>query len=346
MSKSDYYDGTRLLSLQDANGNKPEIFICVGNRTAGKTIYFTRLCIRRFIDRKEKFAFIYRFNYELDDCADKIFKDVKALFFPNMEMTSERRAHGIYHELFLDGESCGYAISINQSDPLKRYAHLFSDIERILFDEFQSESSHYCTDEVKKFISLHTSIARGGGKSVRYVPVYMLANPVSLLNPYYIALGITDRLKSDTKFMRGNGWVFENTFNENASVQQLESGFNKAFSSQKYVSYAASGVYLNDNTAFIEKPSGRTHYLCTIKYDGRNYGIREYPDLGIVYCDDKPDKTFTSKISVTTDDHEINYVMLKRNDMFLSNLRYYFEKGCFRFKDLRCKEAVLKALSY
>lgn len=24
----------------------------------------------------------------------------------------------------------------------------------------------------------------------------------------------------------------------------------------------------------------------------------------------------------------------------------YFEKGCFRFKDLRCKEAILKALSY
>ena len=26
--------------------------------------------------------------------------------------------------------------------------------------------------------------------------------------------------------------------------------------------------------------------------------------------------------------------------------KYYFEKGCFRFKDMRCKEAILKALSY
>ena len=63
-------------------------------------------------------------------------------------------------------------------------------------------------------------------------------------------------------------------------------------------------------------------------------------------CDDRSDETFKMKITVTTDDHEINYVMLKRNDLFLSNLRYYFERGCFRFKDLRCKEAVLKALSY
>ena len=53
-----------------------------------------------------------------------------------------------------------------------------------------------------------------------------------------------------------------------------------------------------------------------------------------------------NKITITTEDHEVNYVMLKRNDMFLTNLRYFFEKGCFRFKDLRCKEAILKALSY
>ena len=67
---------------------------------------------------------------------------------------------------------------------------------------------------------------------------------------------------------------------------------------------------------------------------------------GVVYCDNRPDKTFPEKISVTTADHDINYVMLKRNEFFLNNLRYYFEHGCFRFKDLRCKEAVLKALSY
>ena len=49
---------------------------------------------------------------------------------------------------------------------------------------------------------------------------------------------------------------------------------------------------------------------------------------------------------VTTDDRQINYVMLKANDFFLSSLRYFFEKGAFRFKDLACKEAIIKALSY
>ena len=74
--------------------------------------------------------------------------------------------------------------------------------------------------------------------------------------------------------------------------------------------------------------------------------MREYAEQGIVYCDDKADTTFPTRISVTTDDHQINYVMLKRNDMFITAMRYYFDHGCFRFKDLRCKEAVLKALAY
>ena len=41
-----------------------------------------------------------------------------------------------------------------------------------------------------------------------------------------------------------------------------------------------------------------------------------------------------------------NYVMLRKNDQFIASLRYFFERGAFRFKDMRCKDAVLKALSY
>jgi hypothetical protein len=79
---------------------------------------------------------------------------------------------------------------------------------------------------------------------------------------------------------------------------------------------------------------------------GNDYAIREFAESGMLYCDDRPYLTYKLKITVTTDDHQINYVMLKRNSFILENLRYFFERGCFRFKDLQCKEAVLKALSY
>lgn len=341
-----YYDGTKLLSLTDLDGKQPEILMVTTNRTGGKTTYFGRLCVNKFKKGQGKFALLYRYNYELDDCSDKFFKDLSTLFFPGSVMESKRKASGIFHELFLDGESCGYALSLNSADQLKKYSHLFSDVNRMIFDEFQSETNHYCNDEIKKFISIHTSIARGQGEQVRYVPVYMLSNPVSLINPYYVELGISNRLRDDTKFLRGHGFILEQGFIDSASVSQKESGFNKAFAKNSYVAYSSECVYLNDNKAFIEKPNGIGRYLCTIKYNGTDFGVREFADSGFIYVDDRPDTSYKYKITVTTSDHEINYVMLKRNDMFLTNLRFYFEKGCFRFKDLRCKEAILKALSY
>lgn len=351
---SQYYDGTKLLSMLDIEGNKPEIFMCTTNRTGGKTTYFGRLFVNRFLKFGEKFALLYRYNYELDDVADKFFKDIGGLFFNGYTMRSERKASGIFHELFLvspddiegKGKSCGYAISLNSADQIKKYSHLFSDIVRMLFDEFQSETNHYCADEIRKFLSIHTSVARGQGEQNRYVPVIMLSNPVSIINPYYVEMGISARLNDETKFLRGSGFVLEQGYVESASLAQKQSGFNKAFARNSYVAYSTECVYLNDNKSFIEKPDGVGRYLGTIRYNGTDYALREYIDSGVIYCDDHDDETYKFKISVTTDDHQVNYVMLKRNDMFISNMRYYFERGCFRFKDLRCKEAVMRLVSY
>lgn len=341
-----YYDGTKLLSMLDINGKKPEIYMTTTNRTGGKTTYFGRMLVNRFKKTGAKFCLLYRFNYELDEVADKFFKDIGGLFFPDDEMCEKTRQKGKYKELFLNDISCGYAIAINDADSIKKLSHLFSDTTAMFFDEFQSETNKYAPDEVKKLISIHTSLARGQNKQVRYLPVYMCANPVSLINPYYVEMGITGRLKADTNFLKGDGFVLEQGFVEAASVAQKESGFNRAFSKNEYVAYSSECVYLNDSSAFIETPKGRSNYLATLRSVNKTFAIREYLDEGIVYCDKRVDDSFPIRITVSANDHDVNYVMLKRSDMFLSTMRYYFERGCFRFKDIECKEIVLKALSY
>lgn len=346
MSKSNYYDGTKLLSLKDINGKKPEVYMCTSNRSAGKTTYFNRLVVNRFIKRDEKFALLYRFNYELDGCDEKFFKDIKELFFPEYDMTAAKKMKGIYQELYLNEEPCGYAISINSADQLKRNSHLFSDIDNIIFDEFQSEQNHYCDKEVEKFISIHNSIARGHGKQSRYVPVYMISNPVTILNPYYVAMDISTRLQKDTHFLRGDGFVLEQGYNKTASDALKSSAFNRAFGSSDYIAYSAEGVYLQDDLSFVDTPTGRGKYVATIRYAGIDYGVREYPELGIVFCDKSVDYQYPLKITVDTADHKLNYVMVSSNFILIQKLRYYFEHGCMRFKDLQAKEAILKALSF
>lgn len=346
MSDNIFYDGTKLLSLKDINGETPEIYICTTNRSAGKTTYFNRLAVRRFKERKEKFAILYRFNYELDGVAEKFFKDIKPLFFPNDNMTSKRMAAGVFHELYLNDEPCGYGITINSADQLKKYSHFFSDVKMIIFDEFQSESNHYCSNEVQKFISIHTTIARGQGEQVRYVPVYMLSNTVTLLNPYYSEMCISSRLTAQVNFLRGEGWVLEQGYNEGASKAQKGSGFNRAFKNSKYVAYSSENVYLNDNMAFIEKPVGSGKYVCSFSFNGKWFAIRSYADEGLLYCSQKVDMSFKYKFSGLVQDHDINQVLLQRHGNFFMQLRNIFEKGQFRFSDLESKEAILTTLAY
>lgn len=346
MPKSNYYDGTKLLSLKDINGKTPEVFMCTSNRSAGKSTYFNRLVVNRFIKRGEKFALLYRFNYELDGCDEKFFKDIKELFFSEYDMTAAKKMKGIYQELYLNEEPCGYAISINSADQLKRNSHLFSDIDNIIFDEFQSEQNHYCDKEVEKFISIHNSIARGRNKQSRYVPVYMISNPVTILNPYYVAMDISTRLQKDTHFLRGDGFVLEQGYNETAAKALKSSAFNRAFGSSDYIAYSAEGVYLQDDLSFVDTPTGRGKYVATIRYAGIDYGVREYPERGIVFCDKSVDYQYPLKITVDTADHKLNYVMVSSNFILIQKLRYYFEHGCMRFKDLQAKEAILKALSF
>ena len=341
-----YYDGTKLLSLKDINGRPPELILCTTNRTGGKTTFFSRFMVKKYLNGFGKFMLLYRYNYELNDVAQTFFQDIGSLFFQGMVMTSKNRVNGLFKELFLDDKSCGFAVSYNSAEQLKKYSHMFKDVNRMFMDEFQSETNHYCTDEIKKFLSIHTTVARGQGEQVRFVPVYMCGNTVSIINPYYTQLGISSRLREDTKFLRGDGFVLEQGFVESASRAQKDSGVNRAFANNEYVAYASQNVYLNDNYAFISKPEGKSKYVATLKYMNSYYAIREFAEMGIMYIDDKPDMSYKFKITVTTNDHATNYIMLKQNDLFLQGMRYYFEKGCFRFKDLRCKDALLQALTY
>lgn len=339
-----YYDGTRLLSQKDLNGNTPEIFLVCSNRSDGKTTWFNRYLVKKYLGGYGKFMLIYRYEAEMDNVANAFFGEIGKLFYPEHEYGSEKFMKGAFHELYLDGECCGYSASLNTADKLRRYSHLFADTQRMLMDEFQSESGRYCPNEIAKFMSLHTSVARGGGKQVRYLPVYMCSNAVSILNPYYRALKISTRLNSNVKFLKGTGWVLEQHYNEDVASQQKQSLFNQAFADSDYLAYASQNVYLNDSTAFIEALNEETEYICTIVYDKKRFGIMKTAS-GLMYCSNRWDASYPVTISVTVNDHNIDQVLVSGGEWIVPNLKYFFNNGLFRFRNMDCKEAVMTLLS-
>lgn len=347
-----YYDGTKLLSLKDINGGQPEIFILDGNRTSGKTTYFSRLLVNRFLKNASKFMLIYRYSNEMSEVCDKFFKDISGLFFKGYTMHSENMSKGLYQNLIIEHnitgntKHCGYAVALNSSDKLKRFSHLFSDTSSMFFDEFQLETGKYLSDEIQKFISLHTTVARGQGEMVRHVPVYMVSNATSLLNPYYTHLGISKRLRADTSFLRGDGWVFEYNINRDAQQSLQSSAFNRAFSGNRYIRMASESIYLNDNTAFVKNMKGRSFYFATLRYNEKDFGLRQMSDTGLFYISHSVDSHCLNRWVVNTNELIDNYSLIHQRLNTYGMLRNYFQKGMFRFQDLECKECALNMLAY
>lgn len=336
-----WYNGNRLLNLLDANKRKPEILISTGNRSIGKSYFFNSFLTKNYLKNKRRFCLVYRNKYELVNIADKFFTDISQ-DFPNITMTEKTRGKGAYVDLFFNDEVCGHAVALAGFEQVKKYAHVFKYVDFMLFDEFQSEADDYLKNEVGKLISIHTSIARGGGQAVRFVPVIMISNTVSLLNPYYTALNIAEKIQEKTKILRGNGVVFEKTLNYEVSNMQKRSAFNMALSGESEVAYLSDNVYLNDNYCLVGKMQGKKDYIFTLKCDNIYYGV--YESYGLVYISKNYDLNFPVKYAchITDIDYEFTYA----NELIKGIYRNMFKQGLARFENLACKKVFIDYLHY
>lgn len=350
MSNEKYYDGNKLLNMLDINKNKPEILISNTNRSAGKTTYYTHFMIKRFFKKKEMFGFIVRNKNEIYDYWQGAFSSVEKLYYEDYEVMQKNQKDLLFSTLFIrkkDSDEwikCGYIFQLKNVDALKKFSNLFSRVCNVLFDEFQTESNTYLQNEIKNFLSLKTSIGRGGGTQSRSIRFILCSNSCSLINPYFVELGISKRLKKNAKYIRGNGWVLERITNESAKLAQENSTFNKAFCHNSYLSYANENIYLDDKI-FIEQMTGKNRYICTIKTENALYCVRYFYEKNIYYVDDSVDIDYPIRVVSSKELHDLDFILDKNTRFMILSLKGIFERGLFRFKDLIAKNAVIDMLS-
>lgn len=343
-----YYHCERLLTMKDKYGNTPDIYIVDGNRTAGKSYSIKCRQVSDFLKDKyrpeNQFIYLYRNVIDMTECADTYFGDI-AEAFDGYVMTEKRLMRGSLVQLFINEEPCGYCLALNIARKYKKMRGLFVNIRSIFFDEYQDEDNIYLPNEVNKLLSLCTTISSGHGKQHRRVILYMSSNTVSLLNPYYKEFGINKMLKKDTKFLRGDGWVFERTYNENASTAYKESGIARAFKHASYNEYASENKYLNDNECLIGKPSGQSRYICTIKYNDNLYNVRKYDVC--LYVATGADDSFPTRICFTkTDVIDNTTIRVNSTHYIVTMLREYFNRGLLLFENLECKNMIFDVISF
>lgn len=343
---SDFYNGDKLCNMRDLDGEVPEIVICCGNRTAGKSFYFKRKMILNFLEHGIKFIILCRKVNEMKGLFEAFMSDLKENVpgFEHLQESEESCQRGLYMKIYLNGEHCGYVIYLNSSDGIRRISSQFIDAGAVIFDEFQSETESYVDDEIRKFLSIRTSIARGGGKHIRFLPYYMVSNTVSVLNPYFVEMGIHKRVDGKTRFLRGHGFVMEITKNETAAKEIQQSRFNLAFSNSDYLKFAADNTYLLDSNAFVEKLDVKNFsYQATVISNGKFFGVW-LTNSGNLYVAQNGDSGYWLKFATSVSDMKPGVAHIRANPV-LQEWRVRFNMGYWRFQTLECKSVIIDLLS-
>ena len=345
-----FYSGYELLSKTDKNGNKPEIYASLTNRSAGKSTFFNGYLVRKYIRIGQKFILLYRNKYEVDRAADGFFNDISTLFYPDLAMDQQTGIKNGFDFLRIGLKTdekkehyqvCGFATSLAASELIKRYSHLLSDAGIILMDELFPENGVYLKDEIRRFMSIHDSLSRGHYQHSKYLPVIMVGNLIDLFNPYFDALGIVDSLLLDSHFTRGDGFVIEQDFNEASAQAHKESSFHRALSGADYAAASQEKVYLNTDYDMIDNSVcdiGR--YILTIRYNGSLYSVRYNEQGYFYYISDRPDPSFALQHAATEKDIT-EQAIYNPTSPYRKMIKDKYRQNLCKFRNLKCKSAAM-----
>lgn len=338
-----YYNGYPLLKSKDINNEIPEIYLCSGNRTAGKTFFFKRFIVRLSILLKKPCLLLTRKRTQLLPSAQSFIEDIgNCPDFGNLFTIESGDLTGIKEIRYKDNPVVLVSY-LNYADDIKEASNYFNNVLLLMKDEFQLRSiSDYCDDEIGKLRSIHKSCAREFGSKSRFLPTVLVGNEISIINPYYYALGITSRISSETKRVRGNGFVLNIIHNSSASEMALQSSFEKAFGEDEQFMSDNFNQY-TDNKNYVQEIKSK-YMRCIAVYYTKNGVVGVWSVETGFYVSKKVDPNCRRRFAGDLESHKDGLMLISLKDPFLLNLKEYFEKSCVLFQNIECRIIFLKLI--
>lgn len=339
-----YYKDYDIFRETDSDGLTPEIFISSGNRTAGKTFFFKALLVRLFNTFGHQFMLLTRKMTQLGSVGRSFYSDLEdSPYFTDCKFSVDKSEIAGVKSINVNGEVMAYITYINYEDDLKEASNLFNRVAIILKDEFQSRDNKYCDNEVIKVRSIHKSVARRFGQHTRYVPLLLVGNHISVINPYYLSLGIYKIIQPNTKRLRGVGWVLHVTFNSEAARKGKKSRFEQAFGEDDFYRSNNENVYL-DNKSMVEKCNTKD-MRCIMSFvrmnNGKTYNYNLWQATNFFYVTRTNCRTRMT-YALDIDSHNENTVLLRPGNLVFVSLKSYFDQGKMKFQDSDCKSVMVE----
>lgn len=324
-----YYNGDKIL-------NNPQPFnFLLGNRGTGKSFYWKRYLVRKFLKDRKQFIYVRRYKSDLEKVIPTLFDDIMPKF---KDIAIEVKGTTVE----INGELAGYCISV--SEFIKYKSTSFQEVDTIMFDEFLPEDGRYIggkdkiTLEPELCLNFYQSVARGYNRPIRDDVLFIfISNSVTINNPYFYYFKIDKLLNYDTKFLKGSGFNVEINRNVSIATEIENSKFGDLIKGSKYSEYALGNEFYLDTKDFIEDVDGNKRYLFTFIYETMKFGLWKNNN-GMYYLTDKVDINCKNIYTLSSKDHQDGAILInKLNTYIFKQLRSAYAYGMIRFSNQRCK---------
>lgn len=332
----------------------------VGNRGGGKSYGAKKWGIDSFIKKKEQFVYVRRYKDDLKKPMQQFFQDI-LWEYPDYEFRVEGdkfycRLKPLEEKVkWTDEDICGYGIELSTANNKKSISYPF--VTTIIFDEFLLDkgNQHYLPDEVNTFLNLYETVARPGTDHPRVI-VFLLANAISITNPYflYFNLKMPTRADKNGKYIwkhPSKSILVEDVRNAKFIDKKKNTEFGGIISGTRYSDFSIENKFILDDNVFIEKKTGKAKYCFTFIYKTKKYGVWADYSEGKMWVSEDIDSCFPLTYSVTLKDHQPNTLFIKTRSkqgafkIFLDNYKLgnvYFEN--MNIKNM-CYEVIQMVLT-
>lgn len=341
---------TKFYDYRKINSFAATIHCIVGARGFGKTFGAEKDAITAAVNKGHEFIYLRRTDEELKT-AKRTFFDAIARFFPDWDL----RVNGAFAEAAPSSSRddkkrhwnrIGHFVALSKIQGTKSVA--FNLVRTIIFDEFIAEEGvQYLRNEATAFISFYETVDRGEDR----VKVYMLANAVSIGNPYFVKWKIrVPKSREIVKmFLRDNGTPYLVVHFPDAGDfqnEKMQTDFGKfiAQADPEYANYAVKNEFKDVNGLMIRPKDKTAQYRYTFLTSDGNICIWYSSHTKLWYGTERGVPSAHERL-FTMDDNKVTEGVTKlvSSDQLMSRLRTAWRHNRVYFDSDATKVAYLEA---
>ena len=323
----DYYDFSKIFSYNAVYN------LIVGARGVGKTYGVKLIGINNYLNKGEEWIYVRRYQTELGT-KSTFFDDIKEIF-PHLGFRVNGNLMQLTHEPDEEKprwETFGYFRVLSKSNTQKSAS--YPKVTMIVFDEFIIEKGHvrYLNNEVHVFNNFYLTVDRYQDRT----RVFMLANSISIVNPYFIEWDISPTREFVTKKFGDDIFIVTHFVDSEMFTKQvLETRFGKFISGTGFGDFAAGNIFADGHDYLVARKESKAIYWITIETKTGTFSVWKTMD-GHYYVQQKRPK---EEIIVVTD---ITLMMegktyLDRTTKIMQYIRTGFNTGRMFFDSPRTR---------